>query len=286
MVVTNSPTVLKRWISFELRKLREDCGRSREEAAERIGKATSQIGHLETMRNLPAASDLEILLTWYGRPERVEFFRDLLARAKKGRDWWVGMSDLEPEWLSLFLGLESAATQVESYDAAVVSGLFQTEEYAAAIFRGGSPQISDEDLRTRVELRMSRQRLLDREEPAQVWRVIDESALRRLVGSRKIMEEQLEYLLRVAQRPNVDLQVLPSDAGAHIGMDGTFTILSFPSEFVADPGVVYVETMLRGIYYEDPQEIRTYRNALNRLRVQALGQDESREVILRVLEEL
>ncbi|MDR7301319.1 transcriptional regulator with XRE-family HTH domain [Haloactinomyces albus] len=89
---------------------------SRQDAAELLGKAPSQIGHIETMRNLPSAADLEVLLTWYGHPERIEFFRELLKRAKKGCDWWSDFLDTAPEWFSLFLGLESSAVQIDSYD--------------------------------------------------------------------------------------------------------------------------------------------------------------------------
>lgn len=287
MVSSSSPTVLKRWIAYELRRLRESSDYSRQDAAERIGKATSQIGHLENMRNLPSMSDVEVLLTWYGHGDRVEFFRDLLKQAKKGRDWWVGFSDVTPEWFSLYLGLESSAVQIESYDATVVPGILQTPDYAEAIIRGGAPTMSEEAIARQIELRLARQELLERaEEPPQVWRILDESVLRRTVGGPTTMRRQLEHLVKLYDRPNIDIQVLPHSAGAHTGMEGTFTILSFPGELIADPGVVYVQTRIKGIYYEDTQEILEYRDALNRLRVQALSPEQSRDLISEIAEEL
>lgn len=286
MVASYSPTVIKRWIAFELKRLREDAGRSRPEAAARIGKALTQIGHLETMRNLPSPSDLEILVTWYGHPERVDFFLDLLRRAKKGRDWWIGFADVTPEWFSLYLGLESSAVRIEAYDVTYVRGLFQTRGYAEAVIRGGDPAASEAEVQRRTELRLARQQhLREADEPVRVWSILDEATLRRSVGGKAVMREQLEYLLELVKQPNIDIQVLPYAVGAHPGIEGTFTILSFPDELVADNGIVYVETRIRGVYYEDRSEILTYRDMLSRLQVLALDQQRSRAKIAEILKE-
>ncbi|MGH3823524.1 MAG: helix-turn-helix domain-containing protein [Pseudonocardiaceae bacterium] len=287
MVASSSPTALKRWIAYELRRLRESSGRTRQEAAARLGRTVAQIGHLETGRNLPSAGDVEVLLTWYGHPDRIEFFRDLLKQAKKGRDWWVGLADAVPDYFALFLGLEASAAQLQSYDGLVVPGILQTATYAQAIIRAGERARPDYEVARRVELRMARQQLIERaDEPLQVWSVLDEGVLHRQVGGAEVMREQLERLVKLAERPNIDLQVLPVTAGAHAGAEGSFTLLTFPPELHSDPGVVYVETRMRGIYYEDPAEIQSYRQALTRLQVQALSPDESPAMIQRIAEEL
>jgi transcriptional regulator with XRE-family HTH domain len=287
VVATNSPTALKRWIAFELRRLRENSGRSRQEAAERLGRTGAQIGHLETGRNLPSAGDIEVLLTWYGHAERIDFFRDLLKRAKKGRDWWIGFSDAVPDYFALFLGLEASAIQVQSYDALVLPGILQTPAYARAVIRAGERSQPEHEVARRVELRMARQALLERaEDPVQVWAVIDEAVLHRHVGGPEVMREQLERLVRLTERPNVDIQILPFTAGAHAGAEGAFTLLTFSPELESDPAVVYVETRVRGIYYEDAAEILLYRQALTRLQVQALTPDESPAMITRIAKEL
>lgn len=285
MVASSSPTALKRWIAYELRRLREASGHTRQEAAARLGRTVAQIGHLETGRNLPSAGDVEILLNWYGHPDRTEFFRDLLKRAKKGRDWWIGLADDLPDYFALFLGLEASAVQLQSYDGLVVPGLLQTAAYAKAIIRAGERSQPDHEVARRVELRMARQQLIERpDEPVQVWSVLDEAVLHRQVGGADVMREQLERLVKLAEWPNIDLQVLPVTAGAHAGTEGTFTLLTFPPELHSDPGVVYVETRVRGIYYEDPAEIQLYRQALTRLQVQALNPDESPAMIQRIAE--
>ncbi len=287
MVASSSPTALKRWIAFELRRLREASGRTRHEAAARLGRAVAQIGHLETGRNLPSAGDVEVLLTWYGYPDRIEFFRDLLKRAKKGRDWWIGFGDAVPHSFALFLGLEAAAVQLQSYDALVVPGILQTPAYAKAIIRTAARTQPDHEIERRIELRMARQQLIEREdEPLQVWSVLDEAVLHRQVGGVEVLREQLDRLVKLAERPNIDLQVLPAAAGAHVAGEGTFTLVTFPPELDSDPGVVYVETLARDIYFEDSADILLYRQALTRLQVQALTPEESPSMIKRIAEEL
>jgi transcriptional regulator with XRE-family HTH domain len=286
MVASSSPTALKRWIAYELRRLREASGRTRQEAAARVGRTVAQIGHLETGRNLPSAGDVEVLLNWYGHPDRIEFFRDLLKQAKKGRDWWIGLADAVPDYFALFLGLEASAAQLQSYDCVVVPGILQTHAYAQAVIRMGERARPDAEVARRVELRMARQQLIERaDKPLQVWTILDEAVLYRQVGGIEVMREQLERLVKLAERPNVDIQVLPATAGGHAITEGTFTLLTFPPELHSDPGVVYVETRVRGIYFEDPAEIQLYRQALTRLQVHALNPDESPAMIQRIADE-
>ncbi|WP_163511359.1 helix-turn-helix domain-containing protein [Fodinicola acaciae] len=281
---TYSPTVLKRLIAYELKRLREEAGRTRPEAAERLGKTSAQIGHIETMRNLPSPGDLELLLTWYGHPEKVEFYRNMLRQAKRGRDWWIGLSHADE--FDLYFGLESASAKIEEYHAVVVPGLFQTRAYAAAIMRGGSPTMSDDEVVRRVNFRMARQKTVERENPPRIWTILDEATIRRMVGGPITMREQLERLIRLADMPNVEIQVMPFAKGAHPALDGTFTYFSLPSDLVVDPGVVYAETRVGVRYFEQPAEIETYRDILARLRVQALDPQDSREMIERVMKEL
>jgi len=281
-----SPTVLKRWIAFELRKLRESREITRVDAARAVRGSVGQIGHIEVGRTLPKPLELDKLLEIYGVPERSEFFQELRIRAKKGRDWWIGFDETTvPEWFGLFLGLESSAISIESWDALQIPGLFQTPDYAEAIIRGGEPELSDDEVAHRVELRTARQHRLDGDDPPKVWRVLHEGVLRSMVGGRKVMREQLNRLIELAKRPNIEIQVLPFAEGAHSGDGGTFTILSFPAELEHDPGAVFVETKIRGYYYEEPEELARYRDAMTRLQVQALKPRQSQTFIHRIAEE-
>lgn len=285
---SSSPTVLKRWIAFEMRRLRERRGLSREEAAKAIRGSVSGIGHIEVGRTLPKPLELDKLLELYGVPERSEFFQELRTRAKRGRDWWIGFDqNTVPDYFELFLGMESCATRIESWDALVVPGLFQTPEYAEEVVRGGEPELPDREVARRVELRMARQHeVLDKEEPPAIWRVLHEGALRSVVGSRRVMRAQLQRLIELSEPRNIELQVLPFAAGAHAGSAGSFTILSFSPELEGDPGAVYVDTRVKGYYYEEPDEIAVYRSAMTRLQVQALKPEESRGLIQKLLKEV
>jgi transcriptional regulator with XRE-family HTH domain len=271
-----SVTAVKWWFAAEMRRMREKRGLTREQAAAAVRGSVANIGHIETARGLPKPLELERLLELYGEPERVEFFQDLRLRAKRGRDWWVGFRETVPGYLHLLLGLEASAVQIESWDAHVVPGLFQTHATADAMIRVGRPDLDDDGINRLVELRMSRQReVIDREEPPALWSVIAESALRWPVGGTDAHRAQLERLIELAARPSVDIQILPFSVGAHLGTEGPFRILSAPPELENYPGCVVVEDRVGVRYYDEPTPLMTYRNDLSRLRVQALKPEES-----------
>lgn len=264
---TSSPTALKWWFAVEMRRLRENSGISREQAAAAVKGSFQNIGHLETGRALPKPLELDKLLEIYGVPERADFFQEMRIRVKKGQDWWIGFSGVMRPNFNLFLGLESSAVQIDSWDAQVVPGLFQTRTYAEALI---GTSVLRKPSAERVELRLTRQReVLDREEPPLVWSVLAESALRWLVGGPEVLREQLEHLISLAGRSGVVLQVLPFSAGAHNGGEATFTILSAPAELQNYPGCVYVENLGGSHYYEQQEQVMAYRNALTRVRIQA-----------------
>ncbi|GAA4538309.1 helix-turn-helix domain-containing protein [Amycolatopsis samaneae] len=280
---TATPTAIKRWIAFEMKRLREASGHDRSAAAARIGKATTVIAHIETARNLPAPADLELLLDFYGVPEHVSLFRDMVRRAKRNRDWWIKFKDAVIGDFDVFLALETGAARISSADMNVIPGLFQTRDYARAIFRNGETGMSDEQIAVKVDLRMARQTILDRENDApRVWAILDEGALRRQVGGPAVMHDQLQRLAELAEKPNVDIQVLPFAAGAHAAVDGAFTIMDFPAEFIGDPGTVYVENRRQFLYYETPEAVREFRNIFERLQMQA----EKPELSLEFVKEL
>jgi len=271
VALSTSTTALKWWFAVEMRRLREKRKLTREQAAAAIKGSPQNIGHFEVGRTLPKPLELDKLLELYEVTERAEFFQELRTRAKRGRDWWVGMRDSVPGYFHLFLGLEASAVQIESWDAHVVPGLFQTPAYADALIRVGRPELGSDSIAGLVELRMARQReVLDRADPPMVWSVIAEPALRWMVGGPKILRDQLDHLVALTERPNVEVQVLPLEVGAHTGTEGTFTILSAPPELENYPGCVFVEDLVTGYYHEEPNQILAYRNALTRLRVQAI----------------
>ncbi|MFD2415938.1 helix-turn-helix domain-containing protein [Amycolatopsis pigmentata] len=285
---TLNPTAIKRWIALEMRRHRETAGIDRAAAAERIGKASTVIAHIETARNLPAPSDVEVLLQFYGQPELVASFRELIKKARRGKDWWIKFHDAVPESFNLYLGLETGAARISSVDLTVLPALFQTREYASAILRPPGQRLSNEEIESRIELRLARQAaVLDRGEDApQIWSVIDEGILRRRTGGPAVMRAQLEHLARLSERPNIEIQVLPFSAGAHPATDGPFTILDYPTEFVGDPGTVCIENRRQVLYYESMESLNDFRRTFERLQIQAEHPDRSREMILSMAKEI
>lgn len=288
-VASGSVTALKRWIGFELLRLREaqDPVINRVDAAKHLGKGATSLHYYETASHLPSVGDVALLLELYGVPERIDTFRELLKEAKKGKKWWVELSDAMPDWFELYLGLEASAVHYQGYDALTVPGLFQTADYAEAIIRAGNRELSDQEVARRVELRTARCALAERaQDPMRVWVVLGEAVLRCQVGGPKVLRAQIERLVELAERPNVDFQLLPADSGAHSGAEGTFTLLTFPPELEGDHGLAYVETRIRGVYYESPDEINQYREVLTRLQVQALTPEDTPAALLQIAKEI
>ena len=282
---SGSPALFKRTIALSLKRWRLDAGLPQKDAAKRVDRTVQHISNLESGQ-LPTAADLELLLGLYGREERITFMRELLSAARKAKSWWTGMSGAVPKWFDLFLGLESGAAELASFNNVVVPGLLQTRNYALAVIQG-DPDLSADEIDKLVEVRMSRKRILDGDNAAFVRAVIDESVLHRLRGNREIMREQFEHLLEMSHQPRVDLQILPYDAGANPAQDsGTFVVMTFPSEMEADPGLVYLELLTGGTYLEKPVEIAKYRRGLTRLYAQAASPEVSRGIIERRMKEV
>ncbi|MGH4007027.1 MAG: helix-turn-helix domain-containing protein [Pseudonocardiaceae bacterium] len=284
-MATSSPTVLRWWIALELTRLRERAGLSRQQVATSLQCALSTVRHVEAGRNLPRPLELREMLSLYGIPERVEQFTELLNSTKKGRDWFEAFAGAAPAWFDLFLGLESSAAQIESYDALVVPGLFQTAAYAEAVIRAGDPEVAQSEVTRRIELRLARQDTLTRQpQPPTVWSVLDESVLYRTAGSPAAMREQLHHLTQLAQLPTVTIQMLPMGRGPHVGLHGTFTVLELP--LTGNPAIAYTDGMITGTYYEHPDQLRRYRNALTHLQIAAATPAESAEMITQRAQEL
>lgn len=272
-------------IALSLRKWRLEAGFAQKEAAVRLDRTTQHISNIEAGQ-LPTAADLELLLAFYGKNDRIPFMRELLSAARKARNWWTAMSGAVPKWFDLFLGLESGAAELSSFDTVVVPGLLQTRSYAEALIKG-DPDLSADQIQALVDVRMNRQQILQGSRSVHVHRVLDESVLYRQRGDSEVMREQLEHLLEMAAQPRINIQVLPFDAGANPAQDGgTFTVMKFPPEMEGDPGLVYLELLTGGRYFEKPEEIARYQRALNYLHALAASPKASRGIIERRLKEV
>ena len=206
-----------------------------------------------------------------------------LLRETGQRGWMQPYHSELPEVYSDYIGFEVQARSVSNYESLFVPGLLQTEAYARAQLRGTLPTASEEEIESRVEARIGRQSILRKDDAPKLWAIMDESALRRLVGGRGVMREQAAYLLEARSLPNVTIQVIPYGAGAHPGMDGSFVILDFPD--ADDPSIAYIESAAGGLFLEQEAEIRRYILMFEHLRAAASGLDASAALLTAIASE-
>src|SRR3954470_10894329 len=203
------PTVLRIVLGAQLRRLREGCGITCEEAGEAIRGSHSKISRMELGRVRFRRRDVADLLGLYGVSDADECAAMLgLAERANEAGWWHSYSDILPSWFEGYIGLEEAASRIRSYEVQFVPGLLQTEEYARAVTLLGHPDAPAHEVERRVGLRMRRQTLLQAEEPPHLWAVVDEAVLRRPLGGVPVMRKQLKHLLEMTESPNVTLQVV------------------------------------------------------------------------------
>lgn len=276
------PTVLRILLGAQLRRLREANRITLEDAGKRIRASHSKISRLETGRVGFKDRDIADLLTLYGVTDEGE--RDTmraLARQASAPGWWHDYSDVLPHWFEAYVGLEEAATQIRAYEVQFVPGLLQTEDYARAVTLLGHDAAPPREIERRVRLRMTRQAVLDRPDPPNVWAVIDEAVLRRPAGTPAIMHGQLKHLADLAQRPNVTIQIIPFQAGGHAAAGGPFSILRFAEPDL--PDVVYLEQLTSALYLDKPEAVESYLKVMERLCMEAATPAESTEIIASLL---
>jgi hypothetical protein len=248
-----------------------------------IRASHSKISRLETGRVGFKDRDIADLLTLYGVTDEEE--RDALralARRANAPGWWHDYSDVLPTWFEAYVGLEEVATQIRAYEVQFVPGLLQTEDYARAVTLLGHDAASAREIERRVRLRMTRQAVLDRDEPPSVWAVIDEAVLRRPAGSPAIMRGQLEHLAKLALRPNVTIQIIPFQTGGHSAAGGPFSILRFAEPDL--PDVVYLEQLTSALYLDKPDTVDSYMRVMERVCMEAATPAASAEIIATLLE--
>jgi DNA-binding XRE family transcriptional regulator len=279
------PTVRRMLVGARLRRLRTELGLTREEAAQAIRASEWKIHRLENGQVGFKDRDIIDLLRRYQVTDPAEVAEFLtLAREANTPGWWQHYGDVLPSWFRTYVDLEQAATLIRSYEGQFVPGLLQTDDYMRAVVRGAHLEESGEEVGRRVRLRMARQILLTREDPPRLWAVVDEAALRRPVGGREVMRGQLERLIEATKLPNVTLQILPFDSGAHPAMVGSFAVLRFPDEEL--PDIVYLEHLTSALYLNKPDEVDQYLHVMESICVRAAAPDQTVELLDQILAEL
>ncbi|PYC75154.1 transcriptional regulator [Micromonospora arborensis] len=282
---TTGPTVLRILLGAQLRRLRESSGVTREGAGWEIRSSESKISRMELGRVGFKERDVSDLLTLYGVTEDHEREALLkLARDANSPGWWHRYGDVLPTWFQSYLGLEAAAALIRSYEVQFVPGLLQTREYARSVVLLGHGTADPAEIDRRVALRMRRQQLLRRENPPQLWAVVDEAALRRPIGGPAVMRGQLAALIEATKSPNIRLQVIPFAAGGHAAAGGAFTILRFGDQEL--PDIVYIEQLTSAIYLDKRDDLDYYAVAMERLCVEAEPPERTPEILGRLLDDL
>jgi transcriptional regulator with XRE-family HTH domain len=264
-------------LGLRLRALRLAKGLSREEAGHPIRASESKISRMELGRVGFKERDVADLLTLYGVgdiDERESMFT--LLREANAPSWWQAFGDVDA-WFQSYLDLERAAELIRAYEVQFVPGLLQTEAYARAVISIGYGEGASEEIERRVRLRMARTELLRQPDGPRMWVVLDEAVLRRSIGGRAVLREQIESLIEAARMPNVQIQVLPFDAGGHAGAGGAFSILRFPYRELSD--VVFLEHLTSGIYLDRPQDVDQYAEAIGRLFIEAVPLSRTDEIL-------
>jgi len=256
--------VLRMLLGTQLRRFREAAGVTPEKAGAAIRGSRSKISRMETGRVRFKIRDVTDLLTLYGvTDDLVQSRFTSLARQSGKPDWWARYGDVLPDWFEPYLGLESVATTMRTFDIQFVPSLLQTEDYARAVIWLGHQADSAGEIDDRVAVRLKRQDLLARQDPPRIWSVVDESVLRRPIGGPKAMRAQLHRLIEVARLPHMTIQVMPFARSGHAGESGSFTLLRFAESDL--PDVVYIEHLTSAIYLEQRPDVEHYLGVMDRL---------------------
>jgi transcriptional regulator with XRE-family HTH domain len=282
-----SPTVRRRRIAGELRRLRDAAGLTHEEVAAELGWHRSKLGRIEGAQFVRLSlTDLRALLDLYGVRDKAE--RDALekmAKQARERGWWYSYSDVLPNPHATYIGLEAEAASIRTFQAQLVPALLQTADYSRAVVRATRMTTKDNDESRRfLELLQARQEILSRQPPVRLWAVLDQAVLRRQVGGPAVLRAQLGHLADLADVPHVTLQVLAEEAGEHAALEGSFTILAFPEQ--ADPDVIYLDAATGGIYLEKPEDRERYTTVFDHTIASALSPKDSLALIQRMADAL
>jgi hypothetical protein len=282
MSARTAPSALRWLIGTELRTYRARSKQVASAAAALLNCAEAKISHMETGRYRQSPEDVAALMGFYGATQ-TEIDRVVsLAGRDDDSTWWAPFGDVVPDWLQTFVGLERLADQEFTYEQIAVPGLLQTEEYAAALTTA-SPRVRPDRAGRFVTFRLNRQhRLADERAPLELTAVIEESGLRRPVGSSEVRRAQYEFLLELAERPNITIQVLPSSLAVHAGLQGRFTFLTFAGV----RSIGFVEMQEGGVYIQDDAQVDAYRLTAESLSREALDRHGSAALITSLISEL
>ncbi|MER8116116.1 helix-turn-helix transcriptional regulator [Streptomyces sp. NPDC094031] len=280
-------TVPRRQLGRNLRDLRNRARLTVRAAATKLEWSEAKMWRIETGQTPLRSLDVQAMCLVYGAPSDLTEALMGLAKETKARGWWHAYGDVIPEGFDVYVGLEEAAESLSLYESDLVHGLLQTDGYAREIIRTHIRGIDDADLDGRTRLRIERQSLLTRAtDPLVLHAVLSEAVLRRPVGGRGVMMQQLAHLVHVSELPNVSIRVAPFAAGMHLGVvTGPFAVLRFPltgDGVATEPPTVYADGYTGGLYLDKEREVQQYDAAFNDIWEASLDEPASRRLIAEV----
>jgi transcriptional regulator with XRE-family HTH domain len=276
-----------RRLGSELRKLRENAAYTIEQVAEHLECSPSRVSRIETGKAQPPKQrEIRDLLELFGATDtRVRDTLLQLAKEAAQPGWYSEFQDVFPPRFGSYIGLESEAAELRHFDNQLVHGLLQTPEYAREVLQTTLPGEAPKTIDRLLDLRLARQQILDRAPSTfALWVILDENVFRRPIGEATVMRGQVSRLLDAIKAPNLTVQVLPFDKGAHVGLDGPFSLLGFPEP--SDPDVVYVESQAGNAYLEQPHQVSRMNTKFNLLVASALDPRETAAFLRRIEEEM
>lgn len=264
------PTVKQRRLARRLRDRRLEANLTHDDAAAALGCKQPKISKIENATVNVSVEDVRVLAESYGLPvEQVESLTRL-ARESKTRGWWSAYADALAEGSDDIAELETDAISVSNFEADVIPGLLQSEGYARAVIRAFTPEVDDETVELRTELRMRRQqRVLHGD--LSLWAVVDAGALARVVGGAYVYRGQLDHLMSMIEHPHVTFQVLPPEAGEHMALGIPFACFAFED----GAGAVTIDHLFGMFFMEEDAVVERYRLAFEHLRATALSARDS-----------
>ncbi|MBO4208742.1 helix-turn-helix domain-containing protein [Micromonospora echinofusca] len=274
-------TARARRLGIALRQAREAAGYTLESAADEINSTRSTLSRYENAQTLVSPATVRALLTLYGVGGDELAATVQLAKDARKPGWWVSYSYVLDRRTIDFIALEAEATAISNFEPSVVPGMLQTADYIRGVMRGGPHTLGDEEVEQRVQARLDRQQRLTADEPPIFDAIIDEGALLRPVGDASAMDAQLAHLLKMADLPNITVQVIPLAAGYHRGTRGSLHILEFADP--EDPIIASVETVAGQMIIDRPGELRVCAKIMEHLRAVALSPSASRDQIANLM---
>ncbi|WP_018686638.1 helix-turn-helix domain-containing protein [Actinokineospora enzanensis] len=271
----NPGSLVRRWrLGKQLRELREAANKSQEDAATYLGVKRPTISRIENGRHAILPRNVRFLCQLYdiGAPQVDMLIRQ--AEESNERGWWLSHSDTVPNWFENYVGFEADAAEILVYDSELVPGLLQVPSYVRALRAVYAEGADEAELEKSVAFRAERWKRLENR-PPQLHVVLNEAVVRRPIGD---FADQLKHLIDMSERPYLTLQVMPFTVGPHPCMTGPFSLLTLPEE--KEPNFVYVEFPNGAAYLERPADLVTYTAAFRHAATMALSPDDTRSLLV------